>query len=65
MNPELLHTPVVVAPQVPLAPPVGEPETVEWDVQMESPPPRPSRTVVVKFEKVPCRPPRIVDDPEQ
>lgn len=40
-------------------------ESVDWELQIESPPPRPSRTIMVKFEKGPCRPPRIVTNPEE
>ena len=40
-------------------------EGVDWELQIESPPPRPSRTVMVKFEKGPCRPARIVANPEE
>jgi hypothetical protein len=48
----------------PSAPLSEELEIVDWEMQIE-PPPRPSRTVVVKFEKGPCRQPAIVADPEE
>jgi hypothetical protein len=44
--------------------PEEEFEMVDWDVRIETPPPRPSRRVVVKFQKGSYRPPRIIDDPE-
>jgi hypothetical protein len=40
-------------------------ESVDWELEIESPPPRPSRTVTVKFEKGTCRRPRIVANPEE
>lgn len=40
-------------------------ETVDWELKIEPPPPRSSRTVMVKFEKGSYRPPRIVGDPEE
>ena len=39
-------------------------ETVDWDVQIEQLPPRPSEQVVATFVQGHYRPPRIVDDPE-
>lgn len=61
-----------------LSPPVGdessarnlpgptseEAELIDWDVRIETPPPRPSQYVVVRFEKGSYRLPRVDDDPE-
>jgi hypothetical protein len=41
-----------------------EHEMVDWDVCIETLPPRPSRQVVLGFEPGSYRPPRIVIDPE-
>ena len=49
----------------PPAPLSEELESVDWELQIESPPPRPSRMVMVKFEKGSCRPPRIVANPDK
>ena len=40
-------------------------DTVDWEVRIESPLARPSRTVTIKFEKGSYRPPRIVANPEE
>lgn len=39
-------------------------EVVDWDVQIEQLPPRPSQQIVVRFIQGSYRPPRIIDDPE-
>ena len=39
-------------------------EIVDWDIRIETPPPRPSQHVVVRFQEGSYRLPRIVDDPE-
>ncbi len=39
-------------------------EMLDWDVCIETLPPRPSREVVLRFEAGSYRPPRTVIDPE-
>jgi len=44
--------------------PEEELETVDWDVRIETPPPRRAQRVVVTFRQGSYRPPRFADDPE-
>ncbi len=39
-------------------------ETVDWDVHIETPPPRPSQTLTVRFVQGDYRRPKISDDPQ-
>lgn len=48
--------------EIPFA--TGDPEGLDWDVQIEAPPPRPSQTVLVRFVEAGWRPIALPDDPE-
>ncbi|MBI2190732.1 MAG: hypothetical protein HYU36_01950 [Planctomycetes bacterium] len=55
----------IEAPHIPgrLASAPEEQEILDWDAHIETPPPRPSKTIRVRFVNAGRRPPSIVEEP--
>jgi hypothetical protein len=59
-----LHVPSAVLSEKNAGTPEDLDGGVDWDVRIETPPPRPAGHVVVRFQQGGQRQPRIVDDIE-